>query len=184
MREPVAPALSARAAHAIFRVDELRCAARGLRVAGMQDPTSYRRIHSSCHCGNIRVAFDWPDPGPTIPVRACGCGLCTRHRAAWTSHPGGRFQLRVEDASRASQYRFGTKTADFHVCLTCGVIPIVTCMIEGGRYAVVNVNAFEGVDRSQLVEAPTNFEGETTDNRLARRRRNWTPEAVEREGTD
>lgn len=53
---------------------------------------------------------------------------------------------------------------------------------------MVNVNAFEGVDRSQLVEAPTNFEGETTDNRLARRRRNWTPEAVEArgqgEGTD
>ena len=73
---------------------QLRCAARELRVAGMQDSTSYRRIHSSCHCGNIRVAFDWPDPGPTIPVRACGCGLCTKHRAVWTSHPGGRFRLR------------------------------------------------------------------------------------------
>jgi hypothetical protein len=43
---------------------------------------------------------------------------------------------------------------------------------------VVNVNAFEDVDRSQLVEAPADFEGETTDNRLARRRRNWTPEAT------
>jgi hypothetical protein len=50
-------------------------------------------------------------------------------------------------------------------------------MIEGTRYAVVNVNTFENVDRSQLVETAADFEGETTENRLARRKRNWTPEA-------
>ena len=41
-----------------------------------------------------------------------------------------------------------------------------------------NVNTFEDVDRLQLVETPTSFEGETTEDRLGRRRRNWTPEAV------
>ena len=51
-------------------------------------------------------------------------------------------------------------------------------MIEGIRYAVVNVNAFDDLDRSQLVEKTTDFEGETTVERLARRRRNWTPEAT------
>jgi hypothetical protein len=66
-----------------------------------------------------------------------------------------------------TQYRFGTKTADFHVCLTCGAIPIVTCMIEGIRYAVFNVNTFDDVDRSELVETATNFDGETTESRLA-----------------
>jgi hypothetical protein len=76
-------------------------------------------------------------------------------------------------------YRFGTKTADFHVCSDCGVVPIVTCMIEGARYAVVNVNTFDDVDRSQLVEAASNFEDETTENRLARRRRNWIPEGID-----
>jgi hypothetical protein len=50
-------------------------------------------------------------------------------------------------------------------------------MIEGTRYAVVNVNTFDNVDRSQLVETATDFEGETTVSGLARRRRNWTPEA-------
>ena len=60
------------------------------------------------------------------------------------------------------------------------MIPIVTCLIEGTRYAVVNVNTFDNVDRSQLVETAADFEGETTENRLARRRRNWTPEAVGR----
>jgi len=50
--------------------------------------------------------------------------------------------------------------------------------MERTRYAVVNVNTFDDVDRSQLVETTTSFEGETTENRMARRRRNWTPEAV------
>jgi hypothetical protein len=84
----------------------------------------------------------------------------------------------MADDSQVRRYRFGTKTADFHVCLICGVMPIVTCVIEGTRYAVVNVNTFDGVHRSQFVEAATDFEGETTENRLARRRRNWTPEAI------
>ena len=142
----------------------------------MPDTVSYRRIHGSCHCGNIRIALDWPESGPTIPVRACGCALCTKHRAVWTSHPDGHFDLRIADDSRVTRYRFGTKTADFHICSTCGVVPIATCVIEGARYAVVNVNTFDDVDRSQLAETPRDFEGETADARLARRRRIWTPE--------
>ena len=149
----------------------------------MNDPVAYRRIHGSCHCGNIRFTFDWPGSAPTIAVRACGCGLCTRHGAVWTSHPDGRFDLRIAADSLVTRYRFGTETADFHICRTCGVIPVVTCMIEGTQYAVVNVNTFEEEDQSwQLVETAADFEGETTENRLARRRCNWTPLAISGEG--
>jgi len=144
----------------------------------MPDQTSFRQIHGSCHCGNIRFTLDWPGSGHTIPVRACGCGHCRKHRGVWTSHPTGRFRLAIADASQSGQYRFGTKTADFHVCKTCGVVPIVTCVIEGARYAVVNVNTFDNVDRSELAETPSNFEGESTESRVARRRRNWTPEGT------
>jgi hypothetical protein len=105
--------------------------------------------------------------------------MCTKHRGVWTSHPEGRFQLQIADEARTSRYRFATKTADFHVCASCGVVPIVTCVIEGARYAVVNVNTFDNVDHAELGEAATSFEGETTESRLARRRRNWTPEATE-----
>ena len=141
----------------------------------MQKPIVYRQLNGSCHCGNIRVTLDWPDSGKTIPVRACSCSMCTKHRAVWTSHPDGRFHLTVADGFQVKIYRFGTRTADFHVCLTCGVVPIATCMIEGMQYAVINVNTFDDVARADLVESATDFEGETTDNRLARRRRNWTP---------
>ncbi|HML13088.1 MAG TPA: hypothetical protein VK456_07250 [Xanthobacteraceae bacterium] len=135
------------------------------------------RIDVSCHCGNIRVALDWPAGASSIAARACGCEFCTKHGAAWTSHPDGRFDLTIADEGRVTRYRFGSKTADFHVCLTCGVVPIVTCTIEGTRYAVFNVNAFDAAARAQVTTAAANFEGEATGDRLARRRRNWTPEA-------
>ncbi len=141
--------------------------------------SNYRRLQGSCHCGNIRVSLDWPEAGPTIPVRACGCGFCTKHGAAWTSHPEGRFSLQVADASRVTLYRFGTATADFHVCSQCGVAPIVTCIIEGTRYCVANAKTFDDLKGLRLVPSATDFEAETTDSRLARRRRNWTPESVE-----
>ena len=142
----------------------------------MPPPDTHRRIHGSCHCGNIHIVFDWPGAGSVIPARACGCGLCRKHGGVWTSHPDARFYLTLADPSRVSSYRFGTGTADFHVCTACGVIPIVTCTIDGARYAVVNVNTFDDVDRSELALAAADFEGETIDNRLARRRRNGTPE--------
>ena len=42
--------------------------------------------------------------------------------------------------------------------MTCGVIPIVTCLIEATRYAVVNATTFDNVDRSQLVEVATDYD--------------------------
>ena len=49
---------------------------------------------------------------------------------------------------------------------------------------MLNVNTFDDVDRSGLVETATDFEGETTETRLARRRRSWTPEAARSERGD
>jgi len=143
----------------------------------MRDPSA-RIIHGSCHCGNIRFTLDWPEGQPTIASRACGCTFCTKHGAAWTSNPRGQFDLQIADTTKVCQHQFGTGTADFHVCLTCGVAPIVTCVIEGRRFAVVNVNTFDDVSRSEILTTATNFEGETQESRLARRRRNWMPEAA------
>jgi len=53
------------------------------------------------------------------------------------------------------------------------VTPVVTSRIDDRLYAVVNVNAFEGVDPSLLRRASTTFDDETESARLARRKRNW-----------
>jgi hypothetical protein len=52
-------------------------------------------------------------------------------------------------------------------------VPVVTSLIDGHLYAVVSVNAFEGVDPSLLRPASSSFDGEGEDTRLARRQRNW-----------
>lgn len=130
-------------------------------------------IRGKCHCGNIAFTLTW-DPGPReIPARACGCTFCQKHGGVWTSNPRGTLSVTVKDRAAVSKYTFGTKTADFHICSRCGVVPVVTSTIDGHTYAVVSVNAFEDVDPNILKRAGADFEGEDEAARLARRKRNW-----------
>jgi hypothetical protein len=94
----------------------------------------------------------------------------------WTSCPTGALAVSVVDPARISRYAFGTGTARFHVCTTCGVVPVVTSEIEGRTYAVVNVNAFQGLDPALLDPAAATFDGEDEQARLGRRKRNWIPD--------
>ena len=133
------------------------------------------QIDGRCHCGNIRYALQWPGDGTDIGIRACGCSFCVKHGGQWTSHREAELAANIVDASLLSKYSFGTKTADFYVCARCGTVPFVTCAIDDGLYAVVNVNTFEGLDTTSLARAATNFDGEDTGSRLERRKRNWIP---------
>ena len=130
-------------------------------------------IRGKCHCGNIAFSLSWePDPAE-IPARACDCSFCTKHGGVWTSNPRGALEVAVKDRSLVSRYAFGTRTAEFHICARCGIVPVVTSRIDGHLYAVVSVNAFEGVDPSLLRRTPMSFEGENEEARLARRKRGW-----------
>ena len=132
-------------------------------------------IEGKCHCGNISFRLEWPGEAREIPARACGCTFCVKHGGVWTSNPGGRLDAQLQDASRVNEYRFGTRTATFHVCAECGSVPFVTSEIDGKRYAVVNVNTFENVEPSRLKRGAADFEGEDMGARLDRRKRNWIP---------
>jgi hypothetical protein len=130
-------------------------------------------ITGRCHCGNICFSLTW-EPDPTeIPVRACTCSFCTKHGGEWTSNPAGFLKVAIKDRALVSKYTFGTGTAQFHTCCRCGVVPVVTSYIDGRLYAVVSVNAFEGVDPSLLRLASASFDGENETVRLARRKANW-----------
>ncbi len=130
-------------------------------------------IHGKCHCGNISFDLTWePDPAE-IATRACTCSFCVKHGGVWTSNPAGVLKVVVADPALVSKYAFGTKTAEFHTCARCGIVPVVTSLIEGHLYAVVSVNAFEGVDPSLIRRRSASFDGEGTQSRLDRRKRNW-----------
>jgi hypothetical protein len=130
-------------------------------------------ISGRCHCGNIAFTLDWkPDPSD-IPARACTCTFCTRHGGVWTSCPTGSLTVMVQHPEQVSRYAFGTRTADFHICTRCGVVPVATSRIDGHLYAVVNVNTFENVEPSMLRRSSATLDEETGEERLARRQRNW-----------
>jgi hypothetical protein len=93
----------------------------------------------------------------------------------WTACPTGKLAVSVAEPSNVSRYVFGTKTAQFHICTKCGVVPVVTSEIDGKTYAVVSVNAFQQVDRSLLRPVPATFDAENEQSRLARRKRSWIP---------
>jgi len=131
------------------------------------------RIEGKCHCGNISFALRWPGDGVEIPVRVCGCTFCIKHGGAWTSHRDAELMAEIRDDTLVSKYRFGTSTADFYVCARCGAVPFVISAIDARLYAVVNVNTFEGINRSSLVQTTANFDGEGTGDRLERRKQNW-----------
>jgi hypothetical protein len=130
-------------------------------------------IQGSCHCGNIAFEFTLEAEPKEIPARACDCTFCTKHGGLWTSNPAGSLKVTVRDPALVSKYAFGTNTALFHICKRCGVVPVVTSEIESHLYAVVSVNAFNGVDPALIQRKPISFEGEMVESRLARRTRNW-----------
>ena len=130
-------------------------------------------IKGRCHCGNVAFELEWGGDPLAIPARACGCSFCVKHGGVWTSNPKSRLTVTVADPALVSKYAFGTRTATFHVCSRCGVVPFVTSEIANHLYAVVNVNALEDIDEARLVRAAANFEGEELESRLARRARIW-----------
>src|SRR5262245_23320287 len=106
-------------------------------------------------------------------------------REAWRcleSCPTGSLTVSVKDRTRLSGYAFGTKTAEFHVCTGCGVVPVVTSRIDGRLYAVVSVKTFENVDPALLRRSPSTFEREDEQARQSRPPRDWTAD-VQLEGT-
>jgi len=131
------------------------------------------RISGSCHCGNITFSLDWRPEPAEIPARACSCSFCLKHGGLWTSCPTGSLRITIRQPGLASRYSFGTRTAEFHVCSSCGVVPVVTSRIDGRLYAVVSVNAFQDVDPALLKRAAAKYDGESESARLARRKLNW-----------
>jgi hypothetical protein len=131
-----------------------------------------------CHCGNLRVALRLSRPPSDSPLRACACSFCRAHATRTVADPGGCFEVWAADWSGVERYRFGSRTADYLVCRRCGVYVAAVCEVGTGVRAVVNVNCL--ADRAAFTAIPStpDYDGEATDDRLARRAANWMPAVV------
>jgi hypothetical protein len=93
-------------------------------------------------------------------------------RTSWITDPRGSVAIRYRDGALVGKYRFGHSTADFIVCRECGVVVAAISEIEGRLRAVVNIRTMpEGAFTAPPVR--TDFAGESVEDRLARRARNW-----------
>ncbi|MBV9620735.1 MAG: hypothetical protein JO341_06880 [Gammaproteobacteria bacterium] len=136
------------------------------------------RFAGRCHCGNIALQLDWPAAAAEIPARECDCSFCRKHGGLWTTHPLAALRVQLTDPAQVLTYEFGTRTAQFRICARCGVVPLATSRIAGRLYAVVSVNALEGLDPARVRRVPVSFEGESEATRLARRVRYWIPDVA------
>lgn len=128
-------------------------------------------LKGGCHCGNITFDLSWSND--VIQARQCSCTFCRKHNASWTSHVDSELVITTNNPSHLSKYLFGTKTAEFYICGMCGVPPVALSRIDGRDYAVVNISTIDNLENINVTKSGTNFDGEGTDDRLERRKRNW-----------
>jgi hypothetical protein len=136
------------------------------------------RFDGGCHCGNIAVTFETSQSPASLQLRQCGCTFCRRHGQVSVTDPAGRLEVRLRDPDATSRYQFGLRASDFLICRTCGVFVTAVCIIDGKTYGTLNVNTL--ADRPAFTQRPVpiDFDGENVEQRLARRRRAWTPAVV------
>jgi hypothetical protein len=134
-----------------------------------------QRIAGRCHCGAIAFEFDTATAPADLSLRRCGCSFCRKHGARTTSDPAGQVRFMVHKPESLRRYRFGLHTADFLVCGECGTYLAATIEHEGRGYATLNANCFE-LEQALVQDAPlVVYEGESAEQRRARRTARWTP---------
>lgn len=132
------------------------------------------RLEGTCHCSNVAVVLETRQAPADLPLRACACSFCRRHRARTTADPLGRAQVGAKDASLVSRYVFGLRTAEMLVCARCGVYCAGVLREGDGGWAVINANLFLNPSFDRPAQT-VSYEGETAEQRIARRKRMWTP---------
>jgi hypothetical protein len=115
-----------------------------------------------------------------MPLRGCSCTFCRAHNTRTTSDPHGSVEISAKDWSLVELYRFGSRTAEFLICRRCGVYVGAICETPAGIRAVINVNCLH--NRAAFVQqpVPVDHDGETAEDRFARRAANWTPAVIHR----
>ena len=137
---------------------------------------SQRIFEGSCHCGAIAFTFRTSQPPALWAIRACQCSFCRGHGARTTSDPNGSATFHIADAEQLQRYRFGLRSADFLICRVCGIYLASVLTSPRGQFATLNVNTIRaalGVPEA----VPVSYEGESLEQKQARREQRWTPVA-------
>jgi hypothetical protein len=88
------------------------------------------------------------------------------------SDPQGHVVIDVRDDGSLQRYRFGERTAEFLVCRRCGVYAGAMITQDEAVRATSNLRLTTLRD---LPAQPASYQGETREERIARRLARWTP---------
>jgi hypothetical protein len=132
------------------------------------------KYEGGCHCGNLRIAFETS----LIELRACQCTFCRKHASLAVTDPAGHLTIPTAHGKSLGRYVFGLRTAEYLICKTCGVYVAAVTMGESEPRGIAIVNCLD--DRRQFTRPPiaVDYDAESRDQRLERRRRRWTPVTV------
>ncbi|MGE0595119.1 MAG: hypothetical protein AB7P07_02035 [Hyphomonadaceae bacterium] len=126
--------------------------------------------HGACHCGAVRVAYE---TAAAVSLRQDGCSFCASRGVKSASDPNGT--LTLESRVALTRYRFGHRSADFLLCPVCGAYVATSMETDAGPIGVINVVGLQIAALKDLPAALSDLQGETPDERIARRRSRWTP---------
>jgi len=100
-------------------------------------------LSGGCHCGNILVHLRLNRTPDSYSPRACDCGFCRKHGAAYLSDAQGAVAIHIRDQRESATYRQGSGAAECLICRKCGVL--IGALYRGGEklYATVNVNIID-----------------------------------------
>jgi hypothetical protein len=140
-------------------------------------------LTGSCHCGAIRATLSASKPAAALQIRACQCSFCTRHGAMTVSDPAGSTRFEIDGAA-LSWYRFETRTGTSLICSRCGMYAGV--MLEDGQriWSVLNARGLAIPEFKDRTADPVIYDGETPEERIARRKAMWTPTEIVWRGAD
>jgi hypothetical protein len=135
-----------------------------------------------CHCGAIRGTLHATKPAAELQVRSCQCSFCTRHGAMTVSDPAGRATFEI-DRFALAKYQFGTRTGTSLICARCGMYAGVMLEDGGKVWSVLNVRGLAIPEFRDRVPEPVVYDGETAEQRVARRKAKWTPTEIRWRGS-
>lgn len=100
-------------------------------------------VTGGCYCGSLVVTIQLTRAPDAYNPRACDCGFCRKHAAAYVSDGRGSLEITIGAAADRGSFRQGSEAADFLFCRRCGVLVGVTCEIDGRSYGAVNVRSLD-----------------------------------------
>lgn len=129
-------------------------------------------IHKgSCHCGENNFSFISPQILKDIIPRTDreSCSFCLKNDGVWISDPNGQLEIHSKNISI---YSFSSKAVKFCFCKNCGTLCYATFE---DKYAVARFSCFPSLQQNVKNIQLTNFENESPEEGVIRRRKNWTP---------